>query len=316
MMKRHSEKTELHTGMSITKMNRRMAHILMIFTVTSWGFEYALAKDAMLALAPITLIFFKYTVSLIVIAAVKFKLEGRTFMKRADVLLFVLCAATGEVLYFYMEYQAMSFMPVSLITILLTFVPVVSIFVEWAAFKKVPSIPLLLGILVSLGGLVLIVGVDMDTIMDGRLPGYLLCLGAVASWNLYNFITSHLGGKYQPLTLTFNQLTCTVLLSWPLAMANLPDMSDITWKIAGEVLYLGVVSGGIGFVIYVAALYSLGPTTVSVYANFMPITATFFGWILLHEVISQTQMIGGAIVIAAGYFVIREKGRLEEKLHV
>lgn len=311
----NEQPTSIKTGVT-KKMNRKLAHVLMIFTVTSWGFEYALAKDAMHAIEPITLVCFKYTVALLVIALVKFKLEGRSGMKRADIFLFMLCAATGEVLYFYMEYEAMNYMPVSLITILLTFVPVVSIFVEWIAFKIAPSIALLVGVAVSLCGLVLIVGVDVDTIFEGKIIGYLLCIGAVLSWNIYNFITSSLGGRYQPLTLTFNQLTCTVLLSWPLALANMPNFNDITGVIIAEVVYLGVVSGGIGFVIYVAALYTLGPTTVSVYANFMPISATFFGWILLNEMITGVQMMGGLIVIGAGYFVIREKGRLEEKLRV
>jgi drug/metabolite transporter (DMT)-like permease len=163
---------------------------------------------------------------------------------------------------------------------------------------------------------VIIVGVDFSTILQGRLIGYLLCIGAIISWNIYNFIASSLGARYQPLTLTFNQLTCTVLLTWPLALANLPDPSEISLLIVGEVLYLGIVSGGIGFVIYVSALYTLGPTTVSVYANFMPISATFFGWLLLHELITGMQLFGGVIVIAAGYFVIREKGRMEERYHV
>jgi drug/metabolite transporter (DMT)-like permease len=315
-MAHQGELTNHHTENSIKKMNRKLAHVLMVFTVTSWGLEYALAKDAISVIEPITLVCFKYTIALLVIGAIKFKREGKSGMKRGDILVFMLCAATGEILYFYMEYEAMNYMPISLITIILTFVPVVSIFVEWAAFKRVPSIGLMIGIAVSLCGLVLIVGVDLRTILSGRIIGYLLCLGAVVSWNIYNFITAHLGGKYQPLTLTFNQLTCTVLLSWPLALANMPDPGDISWLIAGEVLYLGIMSGGVGFVIYVAALYTLGPTTVSVYANFMPITATFFGWILLNEMITGTQLFGGVIVIAAGYFVIREKGRLEGRQHV
>jgi drug/metabolite transporter (DMT)-like permease len=315
-MKQKIDKLENQTGTTIKKMNRKVAHILMVFTVTSWGFEYALAKDAMIAIEPITLVCFKYTVALFVIALVKFKLEGKSWMRRADIFLFMLCAATGEVLYFYMEYEAMNYMPVSLITILLTFVPVVSIFVEWVAFKIKPSVSLMIGVLVSLFGIAIIVGVDVSTILEGRLIGYLLCIGAIVAWNIYNFITSNLGGRYQPLTLTFNQLTCTVLLTWPLALANFPEPSEISILIVGEVLYLGIVSGGIGFVIYVSALYTLGPTTVSVYANFMPITATFFGWVLLSETITGMQMFGGVIVIAAGYFVIREKGRLEERYNV
>jgi drug/metabolite transporter (DMT)-like permease len=40
-----------------------------------------------------------------------------------------------------------------------------------------------------------------------------------------------------------------------------------------------------------------------------------FGWLILKETIQPAQMLGGAIVIAAGYLVIKEKGRLEELSH-
>ena len=315
-MREKKQEKLLKTDGSIKKLNRKLAHLLMIITVISWGFEYSLAKEAMLALDSITLIFFKYAIAMIVVGIIKFKREGKSFMRRSDIWIFILCAITGEILYFYFEYEAMTYMPVSLITIVLTFVPVVSVVVEWLVYHKAPTVALLIGIFISIGGLGMIIGLNLHTILQGRLIGYLLCVGAIVSWNIYNFITSHLGGKYQPLTLTFNQLACTVLLSFPIAMAHLPTPSEITLAIAGEVLYLGVISGGIGFYVYVTALSSLGPTTVSVYANFMPISATFFGWLLLGEMITGIQMIGGIIVISAGFFVIREKGRLEGTLHV
>lgn len=303
-------------GESLKKMNRKLAHTLMTFTVVSWGLEYSLAKNAMEIMDSMTLIFFKYAIALVIIAGVKFRMEGAGFMRKQDVLLFIFCAAMGEILYFYMEYEAMNYMPVSLITIMLSFVPVVSILIEWAAYHRTPSVMLLLGVAVTMGGLAFIIGVDLETILQGRWPGYLLCVGAVLSWNVYNYITAHLGKRYRPLTLTVNQLTCTVLLSAPYAIGHLPEAGDLTLPILVQVLYLGIFSGGVGFIIYVAALYSLGPTTVSIYANFMPISATFFGWLMLGELISGMQIAGGVVVIAAGYYVIREKGRLEGIQHV
>ena len=137
----------------IKKMNRKMAHLLMALIVISWGFEYSLAKDAMIVLNSLTLIFFKYAVALVVVGIIKFRREGTSFMKGQDVWIFILCAITGEILYYYMDYEAMNYMPVSLITLMLTFVPILSIFIEWAAFHKVPSAALMVGIFVSLGGL-------------------------------------------------------------------------------------------------------------------------------------------------------------------
>lgn len=105
------------------------------------------------------------------------------------------------------------------------------------------------------------------------------------------------------------QLICTLLILWPYALANLPEASTISPSIVGGILYLGLVSTGVGFVISVKSLHVLGPTTTAMFSNFLPVTTTLFGWLLLGEAISFLQMVGGAIVIAAGCIVIKEKGR-------
>jgi len=96
---------------------------------------------------------------------------------------------------------------------------------------------------------------------------------------------------------------------------NMPSSSSITPAIFGGILYLGIFGAGLGFLIQVKALHILGPTTTALFSNFMPVTTTLFGWIFLKEVISMVQIIGGLIVIGAGYYVIKEKGKMEELHH-
>ena len=50
------------------------------------------------------------------------------------------------------------------------------------------------------------------------------------------------------------------------------------------------------------------------FSNFLPVTATFFGWMFLGESIGVAQIAGGVIVVVSSCIVIREKGRLEERL--
>ena len=83
-------------------------------------------------------------------------------------------------------------------------------------------------------------------------------------------------------------------------------------EIVGGILYLGTLSTGIGFIIQVRSLHILGPTVTAIFSNFLPVTTTLFGWLILKETILPVQVLGGAIVIAAGYIVIKEKGRAEE----
>ncbi|MDD4366291.1 MAG: DMT family transporter, partial [Eubacteriales bacterium] len=106
---------------------------------------------------------------------------------------------------------------------------------------------------------------------------------------------------------------CTILLSLPFALSALPKPEDITLPVLGGMLFLGFISAGAGFLVYVYALGVLGPTTMSVYSNFLPVTATLFGWILLGEMIGGVQLLGGIIVISAGYLVIKEKAKVDKK---
>ena len=103
-----------------------------------------------------------------------------------------------------------------------------------------------------------------------------------------------------------------MLLSWPYAFTHMPDPETLTWGVIGGILYLGMLGTGVGFIIQVRSLHILGPTVSAIFSNFLPVTTTFFGWLFLKEIILPVQMLGGAIVIAAGYIVIKEKGRVED----
>ena len=141
--------------------------------------------------------------------------------------------------------------------------------------------------------------------------GYLLAVGAVLCWNIYNFITAGLKG-YDSLTLSVNQLVCATLMLVPAAVHSMPPASAFSPLLIFGLIWIGIVDSGFGYLIVIYGLKKLGPTTNAVYSNFLPVTSAFFGAIFLGETISLLQIIGGIIVIAAGFVVIKEKGRIDE----
>ena len=291
---------------------RKITCFLMVLLVTGWGLEYVVAKQALEVLPPLSLLFFKYLVGFLVVWGIKLKQGGKIIFNSKDIPIFILCSITGEIFYFYCEYSAMSYMPISLITIILSFVPGVSLIIERIVYKKRASKPMLIGLLFCILGVAFVIGVDFKILFKGRIIGYLLVFAAIFSWNTYNFITASLRGKYSDITLTFNQLVCTILLTCPYVLHHGVPKGVFTPEVIGGIIYLGVFTAGLGFIIQVRSLYILGPTTTSLFSNFMPIAATFFGWVFLKESISLLQIIGGIVVISAGYVVVKEKGKMEE----
>ncbi len=294
---------------------KRTAFLLMCGLVCLWGMDYVFAKAALEILEPMNLLFLKYSVGLLLVLAVKLKVDRKTIVRLKDIPFFVLCAITGEILYFFCEYTAMDYIPVSLITIILAFVPAVSIIVEKILYRRRISGKMVLGVALCIVGVAVVIGADFRVLFQGRAVGYLLAFGAVLSWNAYNFITAAVHEHYSSVTMAFNQLCCTVIIVMPYAVHTMPPMETFTPQVVGGIIYLGLGSAGMGYMILVRGLNVLGPTISAMFSNFLPVTATIFGWLLLGETISLLQIAGGAIVIFSSCIVIKEKGKMEERLN-
>lgn len=293
---------------------KKTMYIVMTVIVFAWGLEYVFAKQALASVAPITLVFLKYLIGATCILFFRLKQERRPFLpKRGDLLLYVFCALFGEIGYFVCEYSAMDYLPVSLITIVLSFVPVVSLLLERILYQRKITGSMMIGVLVCTLGVGLVIGADFRDLLSGRLLGYLLAFGAVLCWNLYNFLTASLTERYSAVTLTFNQQVCSILIIFPYAVRHWPPPETFQFESGAMwgILYLGVVGGAISFLVQVKALHIIGVTPASIFSNFIPVTSTLFGWVFLGEMIAPIQMFGGAVILASACIVIREKERTQ-----
>ena len=297
----------------IIKSKKTRAHILMIVLVLIWGFDYVPAKWALEIMPPWCLMFFKFAIAffcMLVLTAVK---RNRVKLVRIkDIPVFIACALFGQILYFFCEYSAMDYMPVSLLTIMLAFVPALSVVMERIIYKRHANGKIYIGIGICLLGIVLVVGADFGVIFQGRGLGYLLAIGGVFTWNIYNFITAALK-DYDSITLTMTQTLCTGLILAPFALSMMPGPEAFSGPVVFGILWIGIVDSGMGYLIMVYALKVIGPTPSALYSDFMPVTTAFFGAVFLGESITWLQALGGIIVIATGFIVIREKGLIDEQ---
>lgn len=289
---------------------KKLAHILMIFLVIAWGFDYVPAKWGLEIMSPLGLLFLKYAIGVMVMIAFLLIKHKRPSIRKKDIPIFFVCALFGEILYFGSEYTAMDYIPVSLLTIILGFVPVLSIVIERVLFKRKQSKTVIFGIIACVAGVILVIGTDFNVIFQGRGIGYLLAFCAVFCWNIYNFITSSIQ-QYDSVTLSFNQMMCSIILAAPVAIHQMPPAEEFSGLVIAGLLWIGIIDSGFGFLIFVYGLQKLGPTTSALYSDFLPVTTTFFGAIFLKESITLLQVIGGIVVVASAFVVIKEKGKLD-----
>jgi drug/metabolite transporter (DMT)-like permease len=283
----------------------------MTLLVLLWGLEFIVAKKALEAFQPLALVFFKYLVGFVALVPVKLARGGRPRLSLKYVPLLVLCVICGDVFYYYAEYTALTHISIAAVTVILAFVPMLSVLIEKLFFHKQPTIGMVLGILACVAGIALVIGTGFSRPHMAEAPGYILAFLAVVAWNVYNFCTERLTAECSNLDLTMLQLLCTVLILAPYMIGHFPAAADFTLQSIGGAVYLGIFSSAVGFLIYVNALSVIGSTPCAMFSNFMPVTSSFFGWAVLGERLTGFQIAGGAIVVVSACYVIKRKAMID-----
>ena len=155
-----------------------------------------------------------------------------------------------------------------------------------------------LGVVVGFVGIGLIVRPDPGNLTGGDTLGRLLVVGQVVSVSLGGVLIQRARPSMERVAMTgWAMLVGGVVLHALSFAAGEPAPTALVDPIAiGTVVYLGVFSTAIAFVIYFTVLSERGAFEVSLVTYLVPIVATVAGVFLLGESIGPLSVLGFAIV--------------------
>ncbi len=202
--------------------------------------------------------------------------------------------------YFFLEAMGIQRTLASTAAILISTIPLFVLLLEalWLRVRIVPPEALL--ILLSLGGVFLLVTAGgVDKAIGGSLPGNLLILGAALAASVYTVMARRLLMRYSTVGVTRLQSLYSTLLYLPFAAwdwATRPALppSPRGWMALG---YLGV---GCSFLAYLLLNYSLSQvkaSIVSAFCNVIPVVGTLLAVFLLDEQLYPMQAAGAVVTI-------------------
>jgi drug/metabolite transporter (DMT)-like permease len=149
-----------------------------------------------------------------------------------------------------------------------------------------------IGVVLGFLGIGLIVRPDPGNLLAGDTVGRLLIVGQVVSVALGGVLVQRAGPTMERVALT----GWSMLLLGSLAVGEVPTGAITAPTALGAVVYLGVFSTAIAFVIYFTLLKERGAFETSLVAYLVPVVATVAGVVLLGETISPLSIVGFAIV--------------------
>lgn len=214
----------------------------------------------------------------------------------------VLAVAGAQLCYFY----AVSYLPVGVALLIEYTSPVGVVVWMWARHRQAPTRLTVVGGTIALVGLALLIdafGGDMS--LDPR--GIAWALAAMVGATAYFVISGHSESGVPPVALAWFGLTVATVTIGVVGMVGAVPLHAATADVAYQgvtvswvvpVVVLGVVTAALAYLTGVAGVRRLGARLASFIGLTEVLAAVLFAWLLIAELPTPLQWLGGVLVLA------------------
>ncbi len=156
-----------------------------------------------------------------------------------------------------------------------------------------------LGILISFAGIFIILFEKGIRIRYEEMLGNILALVASISWAVFSTYGKKMIDVYGSTYTTAMSVFWGFLFYLPISLVNndfayLFEINSIQWL---QIIYLGVMTSGIAYLIWYYAIKRLSASSVGVFNNLQPIFTTIMAVMFLGQQVSVVYILGGLLVI-------------------
>lgn len=164
------------------------------------------------------------------------------------------------------------------------------------------------GIILALAGTVLILLERGLNLKSDYFTGNVLALVASLAWSLYTIIGKYYTMKYGALYSTCITMIIGFFMYIPIYLmlpitTEFGQISDVSWL---QILYLGIFTSFVGYVLWYFALKRIDASSLSVFNNFQPVLTTVLSVIIFGTIVTA-QFIAGGIMIITGIWLTQRK---------
>ncbi len=266
-----------------------------------WGASFLLIKIAVHDMSPTVLLLIR-SVSGLVALAVIVRIMGRPLLGdgwRTRLGSFAIMAITNAIVPWVAIAWGEERITSGLASILNSTTTLwTAVIIFWAMPAERPTRVGYLGVVIGLAGVVILVLPDI--LAHGVFGNFLAAMAVLVAALSYATNAIYQRRKMRSVSvfdISIGQLAATVIFAVPLAVPSLPHVHVAVSSMAA-VIALGAGATGIAYLLYYYVMNTLGAVRAAGVTLLVPITAVFWGVVLLHESLSWPIIIGMAVILA------------------
>ena len=266
-----------------------------------WGVNFSVVKVVLRELDPLALNALRFPMACVAMWFLVARLPGPALPDRKDWRRILLLGFLGNVVYQLCFIIGLDWTYAGNASLLLATVPVWTVILSTAVGHERPNRWVYFGVTATFVGMILVIigGASSLSLGGDTMRGDLLLVGAAMLWSVYTVAGKAPVQRYGSLRMT----AWTLWIATPvIVLMGVPSLIDTDWSgvSAGSwagVVYAGVLSIALAYLLWYRGVQHLGNSRTAVYSNLVPVAALITAWLWLGEVPAPLQFAGAAVIL-------------------
>lgn len=283
---------------------------LLLAVALIWAANFSVVKVSLPHIDPMSFNAFRFGISIVLMVGILVWKGTYTRIPLRDVPALFGLGLLGNTAYQLFFIFGLNLTHSANASVMLGTIPVWVALVSHFFFDEKMTRNRLMGVSLTFGGIVLILtgsGKELS-FGSGTLYGDMLTLGSALVFGTYTVLSKDFLKRYPPLQLTVMSMVSGGGVLVIAAIPNLLvlDTAAIPTGAWLGVVYSGVLSVGVAYIIWNHALNQVGAVRTATYQNLVPVLGLLIGYFLMGEPLAVLQMAGSLIVI--GGIIVTRRG--------
>lgn len=283
------------------------AYLSIMIAMTVWSCSFLFTQEALKSFGPITVVTLRIGLATALLGLYGWIAGKLQKPRKQDVWLFLLGGMFQPFCYFVCETYGLAMTSATITSVVMSTIPLFAPLVAWLLLRERVTWNNMLGIVISLVGVLMLV-VEKDDIAVNPL-GLLVLMGAVMSAVMYSTILRKIPSDYSNVSIVFYVHASSLIFFIPtflmFDLQNWGDRAVLPMSVI-SIVVLAVFASVISFVLFCFVVRRIGVTRANAFCNVMPAITALAVWMIYGEVIPAMKWIGIVIVIV-GLFVCQKK---------
>ncbi len=288
--------------------SKLLPYLEAAFAATVWGASFIATKVALQDVSPITIVWLRFGMGLLVLGAAVALRKQFAMPKKNEWGYFALLGFLGITFHQWLQSNGLQTSEASTTAWIVATTPVFMAILGWLILKEGLSLVKILGIALAFFGVLLVVSDgNLGSISIGKFgaPGDILILVSAVNWAVVS-VLSRRGLKTTSASLfvfymmLFGWLFTSALFVGNGLYAEVPALTFNGWL---GVSFLGIFCSGLAYIAWYDALQALTTASTGAFLYIEPLIAMIVAFFVLGEAITPASLIGGGIILLGVWLV-------------